>query len=381
MESRKKKIAVIGTRGIPATYGGIEKHCEKLYSLIFKSGYDVTIYARKFYFNEDIKEFNGIKLVKIHVPNIQGAEAFIYSFIATILAVFSNADIIHFHAQGPTLFSWIPRLFTPNKKVVFTCHGIDWQRGKWGLIGKTVIKLGEKASAIFPHSVITVSQSLADYYKKKYNINTVKIVNGTDIPDKTPLKTVKDKFGLKEKEYFIFVGRLVPEKDTETLIKAMKKLKTDKKLLIVGDTEDINYFNYLKNMANGDNRIIFTGYCFGKDLNELYSNAFAYVTASKLEGLPITVLEAMSYSLPVIMSNIEPHNEIKNYNENNFISFETSNVGDCKTAMEKMLFNVDINMKKILENIADSQKKIIREHFSWEKAAEETLKFYEEVIK
>ncbi|MDD3013966.1 MAG: glycosyltransferase family 4 protein [Candidatus Gastranaerophilales bacterium] len=365
------KIAVIGTRGLPATYGGIEKHCEELYSGLVKKGHAVTVYSRKYYTKHN--EFNGIILKSFSVPNIKGLETFIYSFIATLYATFSDADIIHYHAQGPAIFSWIPRLLTPKKKVIFTCHGIDWQRDKWNFIARNIIKLGEKASSRFPHFKIGVSQSLVDYYKNKYNIKMHKIYNGIKIPQTQPLIKGKENFGLKENDYFLFVGRLVPEKAPEILIKIFKNLKTDKKLVIVGDSAGTDdYVSGLKNLAKDDDRIIFTSYLYGDDLNELYSNAFAYISASKLEGLPITVLEAMSYSRPLILSDILPHVEPVSYNNKSGLIFKTNDTDDCRNKIELLL---SMTEKEVI-SMGSASKNIVKEHFIWENIVNQTEQLY-----
>lgn len=367
------KIAVIGTRGVPATYGGIEKHCEELYSRLIKRGYEVVIYARNYYVSNNIKEFKGIKIKNVATINIKGFETLIHSFFSTILATFSDADIIHFHAQGPTIFSWIPRLLAPKKIVGFTCHGIDWQRDKWNWLGRFTIKLGEISSAMFPHFKIAVSQYLVDYYRTKYNVQVQKIYNGVNIPVCQTLFTT-NKHNLIPNEYFLFVGRLVPEKAPEIIIKAFKNLKTDKKFVIVGDSADTNtYVSELKNLAHGDNRIIFTSYLYGTDLEEIYSNALAYITASKLEGLPLTVLEAMSYSLPIIVSDIQPHTEIISLDKSIGFQFKVNDTLEAQKAIEKLLNLPSQN----LELMGRSAKNVVSKHFNWDNVTNETLTVYE----
>ena len=229
------KIAVIGARGVPATYGGIEKHCEELYSRLVKIGCSVTLYARSFYTDKNIKEYKGINLINFDVMNIKGFETLYHSLISTIHATFSDVDIIHYHAQGPAIWSWIPKLFAPGKVIGFTCHGIDWKRSKWGLIARNVIKLGELASVRFTDFKIGVSHSLAEYYERKFGINLHNVTNGViDIPF-SPLNKLKEKYGLEKDNYFLFVGRIVPEKTIETAIKAFRTINTDKKFVIVGD--------------------------------------------------------------------------------------------------------------------------------------------------
>lgn len=371
----KIKIAVIGTRGLPATYGGIEKHCEELYSGLVKKGCEVTVYSRKYYTQE--QEYKGIKIKSIPIFNVKGFEALICSFLSTISATFSDADIIHFHAQGPTLFSWIPRFFASKKIIGFTCHGIDWQRDKWGLSGKFIIKLGEIASVKYPHFRIAVSQDLVDYYNQKHKVKLHKIYNGINIQKSRPLNKFKNLYNLSENGYFLFVGRLVPEKAPEILIKAMKNLETDKKLVIVGDSAGTDdYVAQLKHLAKDDSRIIFTSYLYGDDLTEIYSNAFAYISASKLEGLPLTVLEAMSYKKPIILSNIAPHAEILELDNSCGKLFMVNNCIDCTNSMRNMLKLTDIE----LEKTGVISQNIVLNHFQWQNIIDSTEKLYFNMI-
>lgn len=365
---KNKKTAVIGVRGIPATYGGIEKHCEMLYPIMAENGFDITVYARTYYCENNISEYKGVKIKRIPVLNIKGFEAFVHSFMATIAATFSDADILHFHAQGPALFSFIPRLFAPAKKIVFTCHGIDKDRDKWGKLGKFIITLGETASAKFPHARIGVSQGLTDYYQTKYKVPMTTVYNGVSIEEPLELNNAK-RFNIEPNNYFMFVGRLVPEKAPDILIEAFKKVDTDKKLLIVGDSAGTDdYVKKLKELADGDERIIFTSYVYGDELREIYSNAFAYISASRLEGLPLTVLEAMSFALPVVLSDIPPHTEILNqgfYIEN---SFKVNDIEACKKAIEKIS---ELSYDKISE-MKKSSKQSVKDAFDWEKVASGT---------
>ena len=370
---KKKKIAVIGTRGIPATYGGIEKHCEDLYSLLSQEGYEVMVYGRKYYTSAEIDEYKGIKIKKIPVLNIKGLETFIHSFISTVLACCSNVDIIHFHAQGPTIFSWIPRIFCPHKKVVFTCHGIDWQRDKWNFIAKTIIRLGELASAVFPHNKICVSEYLSQYYSEKYNVKTEKIVNGVEIKEQIPEGDCCKKFNLSKNEYIMFVGRMVPEKAPDILIEAFKQVSSGKKLVIVGGEAGTDtYFAHLKKLAKDDERIVFTDYLYEKDIQEIYSNALCYISASKLEGLPITVLEAMSYGLPLVLSDIGPHSEVMQLNSNMGVSFKTNDINACKEAIEEILSKRPEELSAMSENSFN----VVKKEFSWEKVSKLTDQVY-----
>jgi glycosyltransferase involved in cell wall biosynthesis len=367
------KIAVIGTRGIPATFGGIEKHCEELYSQLAEIGNEVVIYCRKGYVSDLMFEYKGIKLVPLNTINSKSWDATFHTFWALCHAIVSDADLIHFHAQGPCIFSWMPKIFAPNKKMVFTCHGIDWQRNKWNFLASSVIKLGEIFSARFFHCHIGVSSTLEKYYKNQYNLNMITIYNGTAINDYISLNTMKKKYGLSKGEYFLFVGRLVPEKAPHRLIKAFKEIDTAKNLVIAGGSSMTNdYEEYLKNLAKDDSRIIFTSYVYGEDLQELYSNAFAYISASELEGLPLTLLEAMSYKLPCLVSNIAPHVEVIGENNRYGYLFDLDNPDDLRFKLIDLLTKNENDLNDIRNNAFD----IIQRKYNWKNAAYKVQKAY-----
>ncbi|OGI26036.1 MAG: hypothetical protein A2287_00245 [Candidatus Melainabacteria bacterium RIFOXYA12_FULL_32_12] len=357
------KIAVVGSRGVPATFGGIEKHCEEIYSRLVQMGHFVTIYARKGYIDNRINEYKGIKIKPLWTFKSKHLEATFHTFWALLHAVFSDADIIHFHAQGPCLFAWIPKLLSPNKKLIFTCHGIDWQRNKWNFLASNIIRLGEIFSATFFDTQITVSKSLEEYYRNKYSINPITIINGVTISSIKELELIKEKFGLNEKDYLLFVGRLVPEKAPHKLIEAYKQTKTEKKLVLVGGSASTDsYVAHLKDLAKDDKRIIFTSYLYGDELKEIYSNAYLYVSTSELEGLPLTLLEAMSYGIPVLSSPIPPHIEVIGKNEEYGYLFNSEKVSDIKEKLEFILSQPQLDLiKKGLKG----QERIRTQH-NWE---------------
>ena len=365
------KVAVIGLRGLPAAYGGIEKYCDELYSGLVEKGYDITVYSRES--DSGPAEYKGIKIKRVRVINIKGFDTFIYAMIAAFDATFSDFDIIHFHAQGPAVFCWVPRLFAPKKIVGFTCHGIDWQRDKWGLAAKIIIRLGEFASARFPHFKTAVSQYLIDYYKDKYNVKVEKTFPGINIQPTLPLEKAKIEYNLEKDGYFIFVGRLVPEKAVETLIEAFKIINTNKKLVIVGDVSNPdNYINCLQNLNKDDDRIIFTSYIDNETLSELYSNAIAYVSASKLEGLPATLLEAMSFARPVVISDIGPHVEALGYDNLAGELFKVNDPVSCAKTLENIL---KISKQELAQRGLLAQN-IVTENFLWQKIIDQIDEIY-----
>jgi glycosyltransferase involved in cell wall biosynthesis len=356
------KIAVIGLRGIPSCYGGIEKHCEEIYSRLIKYGHKITLFVRSDYINPEYTPPRGIKLISIPTINSKHLATPIHSFLSLCVCLFDNYEIIHFHAQGPCIFAWMPKLFKPHTKLVFTCHGIDWQRNKWNFIASNIIKFGEILSAKLFNDHITVSDELDSYYRKKYNINPVKITNGSNIEPQKTASLIKNKYGLEEKSYILSIGRLVPEKAIHKLIEIFRQVKTDKKLVIAGGTAATdNYVQYLKELAKGDERIIFTGMVEGEMLREVYSNACLYLSASELEGLPLTLLEAMSYGIPALVSNIPPHIEMTGDEVFGYV-FKSHDANIMKSKLEYILSLPDYE----LAEMGEKGREKIRLFHNWE---------------
>ncbi|MDD3150547.1 MAG: glycosyltransferase family 4 protein, partial [Candidatus Gastranaerophilales bacterium] len=332
----------------------------------------ITIYARKGYVDSDMDFHKGIKIKPLKTFKNKHLEASFHTFWALLHAIFSDADIIHFHAQGPCLFAWMPRLLAPKKKLVFTCHGLDWQRNKWNKFAQKMIFAGEISSAKFFDMQIMVSKDLDNYYKNTYGINSIKIQNGTEIGEFKQANIIKEKFNLSQKNYILFVGRLVPEKAPHLLIDTFKKVKTSKKLVLTGASSSTDeYFEYLQKIAQNDSRIIFTGYQYGEILQELYSNAYLYVTPSELEGLPLTLLEAMSYGLPVLASDISPHKEVIE-NEKYGYLFKKSEMKHLAEKLELLLNTSD----KELRQKGMLAKNFTEKNFNWDLCVKKTLNLY-----
>ena len=376
MKKNILKIAVIGSRNIPANYGGVETATEGLYTKLVEKGHKITFYGRNQNNTFEKTEYKGVKVINLPTINMVGLGTCYHSFISSLFATFSDAEIIHYHAQGPAIFSFIPKSFSPKKKRVFTCQGIDWQRDKWQGIAKKAIKIGEVNSAKLTDARIMVSNGLMQRYNEVYGVNCFRIPNGVNIPKKVELKILNEKFKIEKNKYITFVGRLVPEKAIEILINAFKDLNTDIKLVISGDSpETPEYVKLLKNLAKDDKRIIFTSYLKGRELAEVYSNALAYISPSRLEGNPLAGLEAMSYELPVVLSDIQPHDEMLSFDRAAGISFAANNTDACKNALNKLL---SLNQEE-LKIMGQKSKEIVKNNFSWDKIADVTEKVYFEI--
>lgn len=366
------KIAMIGQKGLPATYGGIEKHVEILSEGLAEKGHLVTVFSRPHYSDLDGR-FGDVRVEKTFSVNTKHLDAISHTFVCSVKSLFRNFDIVHYHALGPSILSFIPRF--SGKKIFSTIHGLDWQRGKWGRFAKACLRTAERATCIFPHAVITVSKTLKDYYMETYGKKVTYIPNGVILPELTPPGKTLDKFSLEPENYILFLSRLVPEKGCLNLINAFRKVKTEMKLAMVGGSSaSEDYVAKIKEAAKGDDRIVFTDYQYGENLSELFSNPYFYVLPSHLEGLPIALLEALSFRNAVLASDIPPNMEIVDpYNggERFGFSFKTADENDLQEKMERLLANPDS-----VKNMKGKSVSLLRNDFNWDKVIDETEDLY-----
>ncbi len=314
MPKGKKKeirIAMLGHKRIPSREGGVEIVVGELATRMARKGFSITCFNRKGHhiggtaFDKAmLKEYRGVKIKSVWTLDKKGLAAMTASFSAAVRAAFGRYDVVHFHAEGPCAMLWLPKLF--GKKCIATIHGLDHQRAKWGRFASWYIRTGEKCAVRFADSIIVLSENVKNYFKDTYNRDTVFIPNGVLPAQPQEAEEIVTHYGIhKDDEYILFLGRIVPEKGVKYLIEAYKGLKTDKKLVIAGGASDTDgYLRELTELASGDNRIVFTGFVQGRVLEELYSNAYLYVLPSDLEGMPLSLLEAMSYGNCCLTSDI-----------------------------------------------------------------------------
>lgn len=368
------KIAMIGHKRIPSREGGVEIVVEELATRLVKKGHKVDVYNRRGKNVQDknadkeknkLKEYKGIKLITIPTINKKGIDALLYSFFATIKALFRRYDVIHYHAEGPCAMLWIPHLF--GIKTVATIHGLDWQRSKWGGLATRYIKFGEKIAARYADEIIVLSKNVQKYFKDTYNRETTFIPNGVNKPEIKKANIIKQKWGLEKDNYILFLARIVPEKGLHYLIEAYKQIDTDKKLVIAGGASHTNdYLEKIKDMAKNDDRIIMTGFVQGQELEELYSNCYLYCLPSDVEGMPISLLEAMSYGCDSLVSNIEENTQVTGEYAT---TFKKGNVIDLKEKIENIL-NKNENLDK--EKVAN----YVVEKFNWDVVVKKTSEKY-----
>ena len=304
----KIRLAVFGQKRL-SREGGIEIVVKELCTRMAQNGCDITCYNRAGHhvsgaeYDKTI-EYDGIRQKVVPTIEKKGLAAVSSSFFAALCSAFGRYDVVHIHAEGPAFFCWIPKLF--GKRVISTIHGLDWAREKWKFgVGSKFIRQGEKNAVKYADEIIVLSKGVQKYFMETYGRKTHFIPNGVNRPEVREAKLITDHFGLEKDSYILFLGRLVPEKGIRYLVEAFKNVKTDKKLVIAGGSSDTDSFmEELKELAKGDDRILFTGFVQGAMLDELYSNAYIYTLPSDLEGMPLSLLEAMSYGNCCLVSDI-----------------------------------------------------------------------------
>ncbi len=372
------KIAVIGAKGIPVKQGGIERYCQEFYPRIVKNGHKVDLFARPSYTKQPwfySYQYEGVTVISLPSLPIRGLDAFISSAFGAIYAAFGNYDVVHFHALGPALFSWIPKLFS-SAKVIVTCQGLDWQRAKWGKFSSWLIRSGERNAVKYADEMVVVSKALDAYFQQTYGIYTNYIPNGPgNYAESDSNFTYGKSLGLATGRYILYLGRLVPEKRPELLIKAFKKLQPDGwKLVLAGGISDTaKYTAKLLEMSNGSNRIIFTNEIKGRKLAEIVRGAGLFVLPSDLEGLPLVMLEAMQEGIPVLASDIPPHKQL--IGSNRGLLFEAGKVDSLVEGLERALAQ-----PSELQAMAKRAQQYIKAYYSWDKIVYDNLNLYTQVV-
>lgn len=360
------KIVVIGTRGIPGILGGVETHVEELYPRLVREGHEVTVIRRSPYISDDnkITEWHGVKLIDVYAPHKKSLEAVVHTFLAIIRARRLKPEVLHIHAIGPAILTPFARLL--GMKVVMTNHGPDYDRQKWGKLAKTILKTGERLGTKYSNKVIVISQTIHDIVAGKYNRrDSTLIFNGVNKPLKSDSKSWLEKWDVK-RPYIMAAGRFVKEKGFDDLISAYVKsgLNRDFDLVIAGDADHPDaYSTALKNQAQ-EAGVILTGFIKGEPLNQLMTNASLFVLPSYHEGLPITLLEAMSYGIDILASDI-PANRLDELEETDF--FATGNIDDLS---EKMRLKLSSSTKREYD----------LSRYDWDQIARQTLEVYQTIV-
>ena len=363
------KIVVTGTRGIPHVMGGVETHCEELYPRISAMGADVTVVRRASYVEDGLTAWNGVRLVDVASPKMKSFEAIIHTIKAVHKAKQLKADVLHIHAIGPALLTPYARLL--GMKVVFTHHGPDYDRDKWGKAAKMILKLGERMGCRFADEVIVISDVIKNLIARKYGRteHVHLIYNGVPSPEICDYPEYFEELGIEKGRYILGMCRFVPEKNLHHLVSAfaemMKGLDGEKvkglKLVLAGDTDfEDEYSRGLKEMAR-QNGVVLTGFIKGRKLHSLLTNCSCYCLPSSHEGLPIALLEAMSYKVPVVVSDIPANLEVGLPKEDYFPCGHVEALAEkLKEVVSRPLQKVDYDMGR----------------YDWDKIAKQVMEVY-----
>lgn len=366
------KIAMLGHKRIPSREGGVEVVVEELATRMVQQGHEVVAYNRKGkhvsderYAVAQQKEYKGVRIISVPTIEKKGLNALVYSFFATIKAVFGRYDVIHYHAEGSCAMLWIPKIF--GVRIIATIHGLDWQRAKWGGFATKYLLFGEKIAAKRADEVIVLSKNMQRYFMETYQRETRYIPNGLVLPEPKEASEITKIYGLGKEDYILFLARIVPEKGVHYLIEAFRKTDTDKKLVIAGGaSHTAGYYQKIKEMAKKDKRIIMTGFVQGELLEELYSNCCLYVLPSDIEGMPISLLEAMGYGRCCLISDIPENTELAGEFAR---TFQHGDAEDLRIQLEDFLQKKDYDGSR--------SRKYVEQNFHWDYVVEQTLKLYE----
>ena len=368
-------IVMLGHKRIPSREGGIEIVVEELSTRMAAAGHHVTCLNRsgshvsgKEYDTASLREYKGVHIKKVPTVRKRGLAAMTSSVCGAVAAAFGRYDVVHFHAEGPCAMMWLPKLL--GKRCIATIHGLDHQRAKWGKFARAYIMLGEKCAAKFADEIIVLSKGVQKYFKDTYNRETVLIPNGVTRPEIREAHEITERFDLRKDDYILYLGRLVPEKGIHYLIEAYQKLQTNKKLVIAGGISDsCEYGKHLRELAGDHPNILFTGFVQGRILEELYSNAYVYVLPSDLEGMPLSLLEAMSYGNCCVTSDIEECTQV------------VSDHGLCFAKGQ-----VDL-LADVLQSLCDDPRQVecykntaaeyITAKYNWDDVTNQTLELYQ----
>ena len=358
---------MIGQKGVPATYGGIEKHVEEIARRLAQRGHDVSVFCRLYYTPADATT-PGVRLLRrpsIHTKHLDTATHVAWS---TLEAMARRYDVVHFHALGPSLFAGLPRL--TGSRTAVTVHGLDWQRQKWGRVASWVLRQCEGPAARFPDRTIVVSRTLRDYFREHHHCDATFIPNGTNLPQPREARKILQ-LGLKPGRYVLFVGRLVPEKGVHFLCEAFSKIDTDLQLVLVGGHSfSQEYATLLKGYES--DRVRLLDYVFGESLEELWSNAYLVVQPSTMEGLSIALLEALSYGRCVLLSDIPENLEVA---EGCSVSFRSQDVNDLREKLEAL-----VRDPERVRSFEQKARDHIQAHYSWDRVAAATEEVYREMV-
>ena len=369
------KIVMLGHKRYPSREGGIEVVVTELATRMVRLGHTVTCLNRHGHHvagkEYDARRRLGAAGVWIHdvwTLDRAGLAAMTSSVSGAIRAALSGGEVVHFHAEGPCAMLWLPKLF--GKRCVATIHGLDHQRAKWGAFARWYIMCGERMAAKRADEIIVLSKPVQEYFRKTYGRETRLIPNGVSEPNPRPADEITKRWGLAPRSYILFLARMVPEKGLRRLIEAFKEVKTDKRLVLAGGPSGSEgFYSEMQALAADDPRILFTGFVQGAPLEELFTNAYLFVLPSDLEGMPLALLEAMSYGNACLVSDIPECTDVVG---DAAIVFRRDVPGDLR---EKLQAACD--RPESLEPLRATAPARVRKRFDWDDVVRRTLLAYE----
>ena len=373
-EEKQLNIVMLGHKRIPSREGGIEIVVEELSTRMAAAGHHVTCLNRaghhvsgKEFGAAHLREYKGVHIKIVPALDKKGLAAMTASVTGAIAAAVGQYNVVHFHAEGPCAMMWLPKLF--GKRCIATIHGLDHKAPKWGRFAKTYIMFGEKCAARYADEIIVLNRYVQQYFSEKYGRETVLLPNGIEKPEIVPAVEIMDKYGLESESYILYLGRIVPGKGLEYLINGFHRCQTEKKLVIAGGSSDTSaYMEEIMRLAKLDSRIIFTDFVEGRVLEELYSNAYLFVLPSDSEGMPMSLLEAMSYGNCCLVSDIPGCLEVIG---DHGVAFHKSDVDDLHCKLQKLCDDTDC-----VNQYRKDAKAYICRKFSWDDVIDRTLKVY-----
>jgi glycosyltransferase involved in cell wall biosynthesis len=372
------KIAMIGQKGYPARSGGVEKHVEELSRRLAKQGHEVLVFCRSWYVDPSDRT-DGVTRVFVSSLHTKHLDAISHTLFSIIKAAWMNAEVFHIHGVGPALLAWLPKLLRPSAKVVVTFHCVDRKHEKWSGFARAMLRLGEHAACRLPDRTITVSKTLAEYCRLSFGVEPRYIPNGVSAPMTFGSRELH-RFGLSPNAYFVMVSRLVRHKGAHTLIAAWKMARkqrpdlfANKKLAIVGNGAFTDtYVRELQTMRDGDDSIVMTGEQTGRMLAELFGNACALVHPSVSEGMPLSVLEAMSYGVCPLVSDIPEHLEVL---AEHGMTFRAEDVNDLAARLI-MIAEAPEEARQVGQEAA----RYVRNNYDWDEIALQTEMTYKQLL-
>lgn len=367
---KKMNIAIMGIRGIPASYGGFETLAEELAPRLVRRGHQVTVYGRANIIKYKEPTYKGVRLIILPTISHKYLDTPVHTLLSSIHSLFHRYDMVLFCNAANSIFSFIPRLV--GQKVSVNVDGIERKRKKWNWLGKLWYLVGEMLSCVFPNEIITDAEQIKRYYLVRYHKSSTVISYGFN-PERVFTTDVLDKFGLKAKNYLLYVARLEPENNAHVVIAAFQKVQTEKKLVIVGDAPySSNYKKSLFDLARNDGRVIFTGYVFGNGYKELQSNAFCYIHAGEVGGTPPALVEAMGFGNGVLVNDTPENREVVG---DSGIIYLKNNVDDLRAKLQKMLDNPGL-----IEDYGAKARLRIQRHYSWETVTDKYEELFQQML-